>query len=90
MQERRQTDSLLFLCGLILALTEVYKQLFIYYIENNGRYDWWYFPFQLCSIPMYLGLLILLFRKNLEIPFTPLSRISGFSAGSWHWLSQAD
>ena len=58
MQERRQTDSLLFLCSLILALTEVYKQLFIYYIENNGRYNWWYFPFQLCSIPMYLGLLI--------------------------------
>jgi len=61
-KEHRQTDSLLFLCGLILALTEIYKQLFIYYIENNGHYDWWYFPFQLCSIPMYLGL---------GIPFVP-------------------
>ena len=57
-KERRQTDLLLFTCGFILALTEVYKQLFIYYIENNGSYDWWYFPFQLCSVPMYLGLLI--------------------------------
>ena len=47
-KESRQTDSLLFLCSLILALTETYKQLFIYYIENNGHYDWWYFPFQLC------------------------------------------
>ena len=61
-KESRQTDLLLFLCSLILALTETYKQLFIYYIENNGHYDWWYFQFQLCSIPMYLGL---------GIPFVP-------------------
>lgn len=57
-KEHIQTTFLLFTCGLILALTEIYKQLFIYYIENNGSYDWWYFPFQLCSVPMYLGLLI--------------------------------
>ena len=51
-------DTILFLCGLFLGLTELYKQGFIYYIENNGHYDWWYFPFQLCSVPMYLGLFI--------------------------------
>ncbi len=56
-KKRIKTDSLLFTCGLILALTEIYKQLFIYHIENNNHYDWWYFPFQLCSVPMYLGLL---------------------------------
>mgnify|MGYP007130416603 CR=1 FL=1 len=27
-------------------------------MENNHTYDWWYFPFQLCSVPMYLGLLL--------------------------------
>ena len=53
---------LLFACGIFLAFSEVYKQLFLYYIENNRHYDWWYFPFQLCSIPMYLGL---------GIPFVP-------------------
>ena len=31
-------------CGLVLALGELYKQLFLYQIVNQGRYDWWYFP----------------------------------------------
>ena len=34
-------------CGLVLALGELYKQLFLYQIVNQGRYDWWYFPMQL-------------------------------------------
>lgn len=42
------------LCGIILAFGELYKQLFLYVIVNHGKYDWWYFPFQLCSTPMYL------------------------------------
>lgn len=45
-------------CGWILAVSEIYKQLFYYYIVNGGQYDWWYFPFQLCSIPMYLCVLL--------------------------------
>ena len=32
--------KLLFICGLLLALSEVYKQLFLYYIVNGGHYDW--------------------------------------------------
>ena len=30
---------LLFACGVFLALSEVYKQLFLYYIENNRQYN---------------------------------------------------
>lgn len=44
--------------GILLFCCELYKQLFIYYIENNGHYNWWYFPFQLCSLPMYLCLFL--------------------------------
>jgi len=40
--------------GIFLILTEVYKQLFYYYYIGNQAYQWWIFPFQLCSIPMYL------------------------------------
>lgn len=40
--------------GFFLCASEAYKQLFLYYIVNQGQYDWWYFPFQLCSLPMYL------------------------------------
>ena len=44
--------------GIILLLGEIYKQLFHFLIIGQGSYDWWVFPFQLCSIPMYLCLLM--------------------------------
>ena len=50
--------------GWILLALELYKQLFIYYIVNGGVYDWWYFPFQLCSVPMYLCILLPFIRNN--------------------------
>lgn len=54
---------LLHILGICLAVSELYKQLFLYFI-NNHAYDWWYFPFQLCSIPMYLCLLLPAFQKR--------------------------
>ena len=44
-------------CGLFLLVSEVYKQLFYYYYVGEHSYQWWIFPFQLCSVPMYLCLL---------------------------------
>lgn len=55
---------LLFGCGVFLGASEIWKQLFLYYIVNNGTYDWWYFPFQLCSLPMYFCLLLPLVRSE--------------------------
>ena len=49
---------LLAVCGWVLVIMEVYKQLFLYFIVSGGTYDWWYFPFQLCSVPMYLCILL--------------------------------
>lgn len=54
---RTADRTVLFSCGLVLLALETYKQGFLYFVEFNGVYDWWYFPFQLCSIPMYLCLL---------------------------------
>lgn len=48
----------LLVCGLVLCASELYKQGFLYYVVNGEQYDWWYFPFQLCSMPMYLCLLV--------------------------------
>lgn len=45
---------ILFSLGLFLVLTELYKQLFYYYVIGGETYVWWIFPFQLCSVPMYL------------------------------------
>ncbi len=50
-------DRVLLLCGLALLAGECYKQFFLYFFINHRTYDWWYFPFQLCSVPMYLCLL---------------------------------
>lgn len=48
---------ILFTIGMILALSEVYKQLFYYFVIEDNRYSWGDFPFQLCSIPMYMCLI---------------------------------
>lgn len=50
----RGNRRLLLSVGIFLAVCEVYKQLFYYYYIGNGSYQWWIFPFQLCSVPMYL------------------------------------
>lgn len=47
---------ILFCCGLVLSLSEVFKQFFCYYVIADNAYHWGEFPFQLCSIPMYMCL----------------------------------
>lgn len=54
----RQIRRILLFCGLFLGACELYKQLFLYYIMNGRHYNWWFFPFQLCSLPIYLCLAI--------------------------------
>lgn len=54
---------ILLICGGFLVLSEIYKQLFYVFVLGGGHYVWWIFPFQLCSIPMYL-LFIVPFIKN--------------------------
>lgn len=46
------------ICGLLMAASEVWKQLYLTFGINDGSYDWWYFPFQLCSTPMYILLIL--------------------------------
>lgn len=53
----RKRNYLIFGIGVFLTLCEIFKQLFLYVIVNNYNYNWWYFPFQLCSVPMYLCLI---------------------------------
>ena len=62
----RTNNILLFFIGFFLLGCEVYKQLFYTYYIGHGSYQWWIFPFQLCSVPMYLCL-ILPFIKNQRI-----------------------
>ena len=50
----RTAGMILFTLGLLLVTSEVFKQLFYFFVVEDNRYCWGEFPFQLCSIPMYL------------------------------------
>lgn len=52
----KTAGRILFVCGLVLSLSEVFKQFFCYYVIADNTYHWSEFPFQLCSIPMYMCL----------------------------------
>ncbi len=54
----------LFSLGTALLLSEVYKQLYYLWAVGGEGYDWYIFPFQLCSIPMYLAIVIGCMKKN--------------------------
>lgn len=60
-----------------MAASEIWKQLCLTFIVNNGHYCWWYFPFQLCSIPMYICL-ILPWVKSVQIRKICLSFLMDF------------
>lgn len=51
---QKAAHRLLFGIGAFLMITEVYKQLLYCLVIHESGYPWWIFPFQLCSIPMYL------------------------------------
>ena len=61
-----QNKIVLLSVGGFLLISEVYKQLFYTFYLGGGEYQWWIFPFQLCSVPMYLCL-IAPFIKNKRI-----------------------
>ena len=55
--------NILLALGIFLALLEVFKQLFLTY-TRGWDYSWSDFPFQLCSMPIYLCLLYPLFKDR--------------------------
>ncbi len=55
---------LLFGVGAYLIISEIYKQLFYYFHVGDNSYCWWIFPFQLCSVPMYLCIISSLVKSE--------------------------
>ena len=39
---------------ILFFISEILKQLLLTFVVDDGHYNLWYFPFQLCSLPMYL------------------------------------
>ncbi len=50
--------------GIVLIAMELWKQLTLWLLVEGGQYNVWYFPFQLCSLPMYLALLYGMLRRR--------------------------
>lgn len=63
----KSVRKILVATGWILLVLEVYKQLFLYYIVNGGAFDCWFFPFQLCSMPLYLCMFLPFLKKKSRI-----------------------
>ena len=60
----RGNKILLISVSMFLIITELYKQLFYYFHMENEKYDFGIFPFQLCSVPMYLCLIAALIKPG--------------------------
>ncbi len=57
--------AVLFGVGAVLILSEAYKQLYYYYAAGDtAGYDWYIFPFQLCSVPLYLSMAVGCMKKS--------------------------
>lgn len=60
--------TLVFVTAVVVTLLEIYKQINFTFSVSEGKvvtdYQWYAFPFQFCSTPMYIGLLAGIFRKG--------------------------
>ena len=59
-----KSDIFFFVCGMLMFCSEIWKQFTLTFAIGGGSYIWWYFPFQLCSIPMYILLVYPWIRKR--------------------------
>lgn len=54
----RKLRLVFLVCAILFWLIETYRQLFAYHIIDQGDYQWWAFPFQLSSMPIYISPLL--------------------------------
>jgi hypothetical protein len=52
--------------AVLVAILEIYKQINYTFGDGSGEpsYAWYAFPWQFCSTPLYIGLLVGIFRKG--------------------------
>lgn len=72
--KERNHRAILIGISIFLMVCELYKQLFYYYYIGQRSYQWWIFPFQLCSVPMYLCLI------------APLLKPGKMQSGMYHFM----
>ena len=72
----KKLNRILMIFSITLVLFEVYKQVIFTY-QAAGDYQWYAFPFQFCSTPMYVGLAASLI-KHKQIKHALLSFLATF------------
>lgn len=66
-REEKQIRRVVLITAVVVTVLEVYKQINYSFSYEQGisfDYQWYAFPFQFCSTPMYVGLLAGLTRKG--------------------------
>jgi uncharacterized membrane protein YwaF len=76
-EKKKDAGRILAVTGWLLVVLEVYKQCFLYFIVNDGAFDFWFFPFQLCSVPMYLCILLPYIKNSMRAAF--MTFMSGYT-----------
>lgn len=56
--DQKTLDRAVVGAGIVFLLMEVYKQLYSCFVLHGGNYDFSVLPFQFCSLPLYLCLLL--------------------------------
>lgn len=76
----KKINKILISSSVLLLILETYKQIIFSY-QSNWSYQWYAFPFQFCSVPMYIGLIVPLAnnKKTRDSLITFLATFSFFS-----------
>lgn len=65
--DNNKLDKIILGFGIMLLVIETYKQLvYTLVLSDDGSYQWYAFPFQFCSSPMYVCLIVPLV-KNVKV-----------------------
>lgn len=59
---KKADDVFIFIMGAMLITIEIYKQIF--YTLDAGYFQWYAFPFQFCSVPMYVAFIAPLIKNE--------------------------
>ena len=74
---------ILIILGFAFFFSEIWKQWYLTFRLYDGNYNVWYFPFQLCSLPMYLCPLLLIpsekFRRKVEVFLMDFTLLGGLA-----------
>jgi hypothetical protein len=66
-KDRNYVRNVVWATAILVILLEIYKQINYSFSYENGiafDYQWYAFPFQFCSTPMYIGFLAGIFKKG--------------------------